>query len=58
MAVLKSWTTRQLTRLGRCLAGVFGFGSSASTNAVTDTWTPETLASFGLNMSKGFGVGL
>lgn len=59
MAVFKAWTTAQLTNLGLWLANAFGFGAVPATPpAANDTWTPESLATFGLEMSRGFGGGL
>jgi hypothetical protein len=59
MAVFKAWTTTQLTNLGLWLANAFGVGPEiAPPIAASDTWTPESLATFGLEMSKGFGGGL
>lgn len=59
MTLIKAWTTQKLAQLGLWLASVFGFGpDTAPTAASRDTWTPATLAHFGLEMSKGFGIGL
>ncbi|MEA5448819.1 hypothetical protein VB780_09590 [Leptolyngbya sp. CCNP1308] len=59
MTLIKAWTTQKLAKLGLWLASAFGFGmDTAQTTATRDTWGPDNLASFGLEMSKGFGVGL
>jgi hypothetical protein len=59
MTLIKAWTTQKLAKLGFWLASAFGFGiDTAQTTATRDTWTPNTLANFGLEMSKGFGSGL
>ncbi len=62
MALIKSWTTKttkKFARLGLWLASAFGFGvDTTPATAPRDTWTPHTLANFGLEMSKGFGSGL
>ncbi|PSR17236.1 hypothetical protein C8255_13670 [filamentous cyanobacterium CCP3] len=59
MTLIKAWTTQKLTRMGLWLAGAFGLSVSIPQPAAnSDTWTPDTLANFGLEMSKGFGLGL
>lgn len=59
MTLTKGWIAQKLTQLGLWLAGAFGLGINVpQTAANSDTWTPDTLASFGLEMSKGFGAGL
>ncbi|WP_017301240.1 hypothetical protein [Nodosilinea nodulosa] len=58
MTAIRAWTTQKLAALGLWLAGAFGFGAdSAQTPVAKDTWTPDTLTSFGLEMGKGFGSG-
>ncbi len=58
MAAFKAWATQQLTHLSLWLTKALGldFGLVKPTPC-RDTWTPESLASFGLEMSKGFGPG-
>ncbi|MFQ4135750.1 hypothetical protein PGN35_005470 [Nodosilinea sp. PGN35] len=59
MTLIKRWTTQHFAKLGLWLASAFGFGvDTAPAKAPSDTWTPDTLANFGLEMSKGFGSGL
>jgi hypothetical protein len=57
MTFAKAWTTQQLTRLSLWLARAFGADATQPT-ATGATWNAETLANFGLQMSKGFGSGL
>ncbi|MGG6238841.1 hypothetical protein ACQ4N7_09385 [Nodosilinea sp. AN01ver1] len=59
MTLIKAWTAQKLAQLGLWLAGAFGLSASIpQTAASSDTWTPDTLTNFGLEMSKGFGNGL
>lgn len=59
MTLIKAWTTKKFARLGLWLANAFGFGvDAAQATATKDTWSSNALASFGLEMSKGFGIGL
>lgn len=57
MALLRTWTTRCMINVSRWLAGAFGF-EAAQPTAVNNSWTADSLAKFGLTMSKGFGIGL
>ncbi|WOD39026.1 hypothetical protein [Nodosilinea sp. E11] len=59
MTLLKVWITQKLTGISRWLGNVWGVNAQSTQSAASgNTWTPETLARFGLEMSKGFGSGV
>jgi hypothetical protein len=60
MTGFKAWATHHLINLSLWLASAFGCGVDASPapTVTGDTWTATGLTRFGLQMSKGFGLGL
>lgn len=57
MTLIKAWTIQGLAKLGRWLAGAFGLRVNVpQITTHSDTWTPNTLTNFGLELSKGFGI--